>query len=90
MSNDQQNNNDVITAYKKQTCITLQPSTPEKLTLASCTRCISDFEKRFCFDLTFDQKPTIVYTFQALSEKDRKVWLDAMDGKEPVNIIITI
>ncbi|KAL7019473.1 hypothetical protein ACKWTF_011131 [Chironomus riparius] len=59
-------------------------STPEKLTLASCIRCISDFEKRFCFDLTFDQKPTIVYTFQALSEKDRKVWLDAMDGKEPV------
>ncbi|XP_070507711.1 rho GTPase-activating protein Graf isoform X2 [Chironomus tepperi] len=59
-------------------------STPEKLTLASCTRCISDFEKRFCFDLTFDQKPNIVYTMQALSEKDRKAWLDAMDGKEPV------
>lgn len=34
--------------------------------------------------MTFDQKPSIVYTFQALSEKDRKVWLDAMDGKEPV------
>lgn len=25
-----------------------------------------------------------MYTFQALSEKDRKSWLDAMDGKEPV------
>ena len=23
-------------------------------------------------------------TFQALSEEDRKLWLDAMDGKEPV------
>lgn len=61
-----------------------QQSTPEKLSLASCTRCISDFEKRFCFDVTFDQKPSIVYTFQALSEIDRKSWLDAMDGKEPV------
>lgn len=54
------------------------------MSLASCVRCISDFEKRFCFDLTFDQRPNIVYTFQALSEKDRKSWLDAMDGKEPV------
>lgn len=54
------------------------------MTLSSCTRCISDFEKRFCFDLTFDQRPNIVYTFQALSENDRKQWLDAMDGKEPV------
>lgn len=34
--------------------------------------------------MTFEQKPNIVYTFQALSEKDRKSWLDAMDGKEPV------
>lgn len=59
-------------------------STPEKLSLSSCIRCISDFEKRFCFDLTFDEKPNITYTFQALSEKDRKVWLDSMDGKEPV------
>lgn len=25
-----------------------------------------------------------MYTFQALSENDRKHWLDAMDGKEPV------
>jgi hypothetical protein len=25
-----------------------------------------------------------VYTFQALSEEDRDLWLDAMDGKEPM------
>jgi hypothetical protein len=24
------------------------------------------------------------YTLQALSEEDRRLWLDAMDGKEPV------
>ncbi|XP_055692236.1 rho GTPase-activating protein Graf [Lutzomyia longipalpis] len=51
--------------------------------LLSCTRRASDFEKRFCFDLTFEQKPGIVYTFQGLSEEDRKSWLNAMDGKEP-------
>lgn len=58
---------------------------PENYTLVQCTRRASDFEKRFCFDLTFDQKPGITYTFQALSEDDRKVWLNAMDGKEPVS-----
>ena len=29
-------------------------------------------------------RPTFVYTFQALSEEDRDLWLDAMDGKEPM------
>ncbi len=41
-------------------------------------------EKRFCFDLTADNRPGIVYTLQALSEEDRRLWLDAMDGREPV------
>lgn len=31
-------------------------------------------------------RPNITYTFQALSEEDRKLWMDAMDGKEPVSI----
>lgn len=61
---------------------------PETLTLTTCTRRASDFEKRFCFDLTFEQKPGITFTFQALSEEDRKVWLNAMDGKEPVRVIL--
>lgn len=57
---------------------------PENLTLVQCTRRASDFEKRFCFDLTFEQRPGLTFTFQALSEDDRKTWLNAMDGKEPV------
>lgn len=57
----------------------------EKLTLFSCQRRASEFEKRFCFDLTFKEKPGIVYTFQALSEKDHRSWLSAMDGTEPVS-----
>ncbi|KAH8330112.1 rho GTPase-activating protein Graf isoform X1 [Drosophila kikkawai] len=55
----------------------------EKLTLFSCQRRASEFEKRFCFDLTFKERPGLVYTFQALSEKDHCYWLNAMDGTEP-------
>lgn len=40
-------------------------------------------DKRFCFDVIPQEKPQNSYTFQALSEEDRKLWLDAMDGKEP-------
>ena len=58
---------------------------PETLTLLQCTRRASDFEKRYCFDLTFEQKTGVTLTFQALSEEDRKSWMNAMDGKEPVN-----
>lgn len=55
----------------------------EFFTLETCTKRVSEFEKRFCFDLIFHEKPGLVYTFQALSEEDRKAWLNAMDGKEP-------
>ncbi|XP_053975640.1 rho GTPase-activating protein Graf-like isoform X2 [Hylaeus anthracinus] len=59
-------------------------SSKEILTLASCVRRTSDtIEKRFCFDITTVDKPNVIYTFQALSEEDRRLWLDAMDGKEP-------
>lgn len=30
----------------------------------------------------------VIYTFQALSEEDRKLWMDAMDGKEPVSTLM--
>ncbi|XP_076640290.1 GTPase regulator associated with FAK isoform X1 [Colletes latitarsis] len=59
-------------------------SSKEILTLTSCVRRTSNtIEKRFCFDITTVDKPNVIYTFQALSEEDRKLWLDAMDGKEP-------
>ncbi|KRT79233.1 Pleckstrin homology domain containing protein [Oryctes borbonicus] len=57
----------------------------EELFLMSCVRRMSDsIDKRFCFDLQVDSRPGIVYTFQALSETDRKSWMDIMDGKEPM------
>ncbi|KAJ9598245.1 hypothetical protein L9F63_011066 [Diploptera punctata] len=56
----------------------------ETLILASCVRRMSDsIEKRFCFDITSDNRPGMLFTLQALSEEDRKLWMDVMDGKEP-------
>ncbi|KAK5644251.1 hypothetical protein RI129_008096 [Pyrocoelia pectoralis] len=68
--------------YNQLTTKNLQ--TPEIMVLSSCVRRMSDsIEKRFCFDLQVDSRPGVTYTFQALSEVDRKSWLDIMDGKEP-------
>ncbi|KAG8262537.1 Rho GTPase-activating protein 42, variant 2 [Homalodisca vitripennis] len=36
-------------------------------------------------DIATNKKPGVVYTLQALSEEDRKQWMDVMDGKEPVS-----
>ncbi|CAL1533520.1 unnamed protein product [Lymnaea stagnalis] len=56
---------------------------PEKYILDKCVRRATDsIEKRFCFDVTLKEK-SVPLTFQALSDDDRKLWLDAMDGKEP-------
>lgn len=64
-------------------------STPDKMILSTCFRRMSEsIEKRFCFDIQVEDRPSIVYTFQALNEEDRKSWLDIMDGKEPVSCLI--
>uniref|UniRef100_T1JFW8 Rho GTPase-activating protein 26 n=1 Tax=Strigamia maritima TaxID=126957 RepID=T1JFW8_STRMM len=61
----------------------------DSLMLKSCVRRSTEsIEKRFCFDITADRSfssPGVI-TLQALSEEDRKLWLDAMDGKEPVSL----
>ncbi|XP_019719861.1 oligophrenin-1 isoform X1 [Hippocampus comes] len=57
---------------------------PTQLTLKSCVRRKTDsIDKRFCFDVEVNERNTPV-TFQALSEGDRKLWMEAMDGKEPI------
>ncbi|TMS14341.1 Oligophrenin-1 [Larimichthys crocea] len=57
---------------------------PTQLTLKSCIRRKTDsIDKRFCFDVEIIERNTPV-TFQALSEGDRKLWMEAMDGKEPI------
>uniref|UniRef100_H3BXW5 Oligophrenin 1 n=1 Tax=Tetraodon nigroviridis TaxID=99883 RepID=H3BXW5_TETNG len=57
---------------------------PTQLTLKSCIRRKSDsIDKRFCFDVETSERNMAV-TFQALSERDRRLWMEAMDGKEPI------
>ena len=47
----------------------------ETITLKECNRRMSDsIEKRFCFDVVSDNFTT--YTLQALSDEDRKLWLE--------------
>ncbi|XP_031427629.1 rho GTPase-activating protein 26 isoform X8 [Clupea harengus] len=56
----------------------------ESFTLKSCIRRKTDsIEKRFCFDVEGVDRPGVI-TMQALSEEDRRLWMEAMDGREPV------
>uniref|UniRef100_A0A6I8QH41 Rho GTPase-activating protein 26 n=1 Tax=Xenopus tropicalis TaxID=8364 RepID=A0A6I8QH41_XENTR len=56
----------------------------EIIHLKSCIRRKTEsIEKRFCFDVEGVDRPTVL-TMQALSEEDRKLWMEAMDGREPV------
>uniref|UniRef100_H2SU89 Rho GTPase-activating protein 26 n=1 Tax=Takifugu rubripes TaxID=31033 RepID=H2SU89_TAKRU len=56
----------------------------ESFILKSCTRRKTDsIEKRFCFDIEAVDRSGVI-TMQALSEEDRRLWMEAMDGKEPV------
>ncbi|XP_038617682.1 rho GTPase-activating protein 42 isoform X1 [Tachyglossus aculeatus] len=62
----------------------LVTSSPEMLKLKSCIRRKTDsIDKRFCFDIEVVERHGII-TLQAFSEANRKLWLEAMDGKEPI------
>ncbi|KAK2828140.1 hypothetical protein Q5P01_019174 [Channa striata] len=81
------------TYYREPKRITMVPFDPksggkmgeeESFTLKSCTRRKTDsIEKRFCFDVEAVDRPGVM-TMQALSEEDRRLWMEAMDGREPV------
>ncbi|KAJ7310371.1 hypothetical protein JRQ81_007282 [Phrynocephalus forsythii] len=54
------------------------------LTLKSCVRRKTDsIDKRFCFDIETIERPGPI-TLQAPSEANRRLWMEAMDGKEPI------
>ncbi|KFO72044.1 Oligophrenin-1, partial [Cuculus canorus] len=54
------------------------------LTLKSCVRRKTDsIDKRFCFDIETNERSGTI-TLQALSEANRRLWMEAMDGKEPI------
>ncbi|XP_035288962.1 rho GTPase-activating protein 42-like isoform X2 [Anguilla anguilla] len=62
----------------------LVTSPPEMFKLKSCIRRKTDsIDKRFCFDIEVVERHGII-TLQALSESNRRLWLEAMDGKEPI------
>ncbi|XP_030047522.1 rho GTPase-activating protein 10 [Microcaecilia unicolor] len=53
----------------------------EYFTLKNCIKRSTDtIDRRFCFDLEASDRPGIVFTMQALSEEDQKLWLQALDG----------
>jgi len=57
----------------------------ESFRLKSCIRRTADsIDKRFCFDIIPEDRPHVVYTLQAQSEEDRSLWLEALDGTEPL------
>uniref|UniRef100_A0A670XV54 Oligophrenin-1 n=1 Tax=Pseudonaja textilis TaxID=8673 RepID=A0A670XV54_PSETE len=54
------------------------------LILKSCVRRKTDsIDKRFCFDIETVERSGPI-TLQAPSEANRRLWMEAMDGKEPV------
>ncbi|XP_041078721.1 rho GTPase-activating protein 10-like isoform X2 [Polyodon spathula] len=58
---------------------------PESFILKSCTKKTGDsIDRRFCLELEVADRPGLIITVQALSEDDRKQWMQAMGGKEPV------
>ncbi|XP_029458254.1 rho GTPase-activating protein 42 isoform X2 [Rhinatrema bivittatum] len=62
----------------------LVTSPPEIFKLKTCIRRKTDsIDKRFCFDIEVLERQGII-TLQALSDANRKLWLEAMDGKEPI------
>ncbi|XP_077402533.1 rho GTPase-activating protein 42-like isoform X2 [Vanacampus margaritifer] len=57
---------------------------PEMFRLRSCVRRKTDsIDKRFCFDIEVVERHGVI-TLQALSEANRRLWMEAMDGKEPI------
>ena len=51
----------------------------ESFRLKSCIRRPSDsIDKRFCFDIVPEDRPTVTYTLQAQSEDDRQLWMEVI------------
>ncbi|KAM6907704.1 rho GTPase-activating protein 42 [Xenentodon cancila] len=58
--------------------------TSEMFSLRSCVRRKTDsIDKRFCFDIEVVERHGVI-TLQAVSEANRRLWMEAMDGKEPI------
>ncbi|XP_067408029.1 rho GTPase-activating protein 10 isoform X1 [Emydura macquarii macquarii] len=55
--------------------------------LTCCTkRNMDTIDRRFCFDIEAVDRSVTPVTMQAFSEEDRKLWMEALDGKEALFI----
>uniref|UniRef100_A0A4X2KYN6 Rho GTPase-activating protein 10 n=1 Tax=Vombatus ursinus TaxID=29139 RepID=A0A4X2KYN6_VOMUR len=55
----------------------------EVFSLKECTKRHTDsIDRRFCFDVEAADRPGIPLTMQAFSEEERKLWMEALGGKE--------
>uniref|UniRef100_A0A8C8R8D6 Rho GTPase-activating protein 10 n=1 Tax=Pelusios castaneus TaxID=367368 RepID=A0A8C8R8D6_9SAUR len=55
--------------------------------LTCCTkRNMDTIDRRFCFDIEAADRSVTPVTMQAFSEEDRKLWMEALDGKEALFI----
>ncbi|NWT43838.1 RHG10 protein, partial [Chroicocephalus maculipennis] len=62
----------------------------ELFVLTYCTKRNTDtIDRRFCFDLEASDRPGVPVTMQAFSEEDRKLWMEALDGKEAVMLFFS-
>lgn len=74
----------MMIAYSQVTGKGVSGLTKENYVVTSCVRRQTDsIDKRFCFDISVQDRPQ-PFTVQAMSEDDRRLWLDVMDGKEPI------
>uniref|UniRef100_A0A8C8R922 Rho GTPase activating protein 10 n=1 Tax=Pelusios castaneus TaxID=367368 RepID=A0A8C8R922_9SAUR len=56
--------------------------------LTCCTkRNMDTIDRRFCFDIEAADRSVTPVTMQAFSEEDRKLWMEALDGKEAMDKI---
>uniref|UniRef100_A0A3Q1KAL1 Rho GTPase activating protein 42b n=1 Tax=Anabas testudineus TaxID=64144 RepID=A0A3Q1KAL1_ANATE len=78
--------------YQKSTKMFTMSSTEarpaSRQVLRSCVRRKTDsIDKRFCFDIEVVERHGVI-TLQALSEANRRLWMEAMDGKGYRSLII--
>ena len=80
-----QSQRDEMAVLSCRPLLTLLQSQRDEMVVRSCVRRSSEsIERRFCFDVTAEEREGQVFTLQAMSEDDLRLWMDAMDGKEPV------
>uniref|UniRef100_A0A8C8VEB9 Rho GTPase-activating protein 10 n=1 Tax=Pelusios castaneus TaxID=367368 RepID=A0A8C8VEB9_9SAUR len=59
--------------------------------LTCCTkRNMDTIDRRFCFDIEAADRSVTPVTMQAFSEEDRKLWMEALDGKEAVQRLLSL